>query len=209
VEEQLVRLAQMARAVGIHLVVATQRPSVDVITGVIKANFPSRIAFSVSSQIDSRTILDRPGAQHLLPEGDMLFLPSGAHEPERVQGAYVGEDEVRRVVEFWSGQAPPEGLASVDEAVEDAGGGAGYADEGEDELFDEAAAFVVGSKTASVSMLQRRFRIGFARAGRLIDQMERRGIVGPAEGSKPRKVLVRSLDPTGDPETESYEEDFA
>ena len=140
----------------------------------------------------------------------MLFLPTGAHEPERVQGAYVSEDEVRRVVDFWAEQAPPEGLTSVAEAVEEAEtpDGPGYAS-GEDELFDEAAAFVVGNKTASVSMLQRRFRIGFARAGRLIDQMEQRGIVGPADGSKPRKVLMKSLEPSGEPGTETYEEDFA
>lgn len=194
VEEQLVRLAQMARAVGIHLVVATQRPSVDVITGVIKANFPSRIAFSVMSQVDSRTILDRAGAEHLLPEGDMLFLPTGAHEPERVQGAFVGEDEVRRIVEHWAEYPPPEGLTSLKEVDEEAEIFDGASVTGEDELFDDAAAFVISQKSASVSMLQRRFRIGFARAGRLIDMMERRGIVGPAEGSKPRKVLVKSLD---------------
>ncbi len=194
VEEQLVRLAQMARAVGIHLVVATQRPSVDVITGVIKANFPSRIAFSVSSQVDSRTILDRTGAQHLLPEGDMLFLPTGAPEPERVQGAYVGEDEVARVVDFWAEQPPPQDLTSVREvADEPEAPGTPYLEQ-EDELYDDAVALVVSLKKASVSMLQRRFRIGFARAGRLIDLMERRGVVGPDEGPKGRKVLVKSLD---------------
>ncbi|HUU57623.1 MAG TPA: DNA translocase FtsK 4TM domain-containing protein [bacterium] len=197
VEEQLVRLAQMARAVGIHLVVATQRPSVDVITGVIKANFPSRIAFSVMSQVDSRTILDRAGAEHLLPEGDMLFLPTGAHEAERVQGAYVGEDEVRRVVDHWAEYPLPEGLASLKEVVEETEAPDGTYVGGEDELFDDAASLVISQKTASVSMLQRRFRIGFARAGRLIDTMERRGIVGPAEGSKPRKVLVKSLNDAG------------
>ncbi len=198
VEDQLVRLAQMARAVGIHLVVATQRPSVDVITGVIKANFPSRIAFSVSSQVDSRTILDRAGAQHLLPEGDMLFLPTGAPEPERVQGAYVGEAEVARVVAFWASQSPPEGLASVQEVAEEAETPFEAYVGQEDELFDEAVTLVISQKKASVSMLQRRFRIGFARAGRLIDLMERRGIVGPDEGPKGRKVLVKSLEQLGD-----------
>ncbi len=194
VEEYLVRLAQMARAVGIHLVVATQRPSVDVITGVIKANFPSRIAFSVSSQVDSRTILDRPGAQHLLPEGDMLFLPTGASEPERVQGAYVGEDEVGRIVDFWAEQPLPGDLTSVEEATEEPEApGEAYLEQG-DELFDDAVALVVSQKKASVSMLQRRFRIGFARAGRLIDLMERQGIVGPDEGPKGRKVLIKSVD---------------
>lgn len=208
VEEQLVRLAQMARAVGIHLVVATQRPSVDVITGVIKANFPSRIAFSVSSQVDSRTILDRAGAQHLLPEGDMLFLPTGAPEPERVQGAYVGEDEVGRVVDFWAQQPTPEGLTPIREVAEEAEAfGDAYVDQ-EDELFDEAVALVVSLKKASVSMLQRRFRIGFARAGRLIDLMERRGIVGPDEGPKGRKVLIKTLDELGDARTEADDEDF-
>lgn len=200
VEEQLVRLAQMARAVGIHLVVATQRPSVDVITGVIKANFPSRIAFSVSSQVDSRTILDRTGAQHLLPEGDMLFLPTGAIEPERVQGAYVGEEEVGRVVEFWAEQPPPQDLTSVREAADEpeGRGGESFLDQ-EDELFDDAVALVISQKKASVSMLQRRFRVGFARAGRLIDIMERRGIVGPDEGPKGRKVFIKSLDEMEDP----------
>jgi len=194
VEDQLVRLAQMARAVGIHLVVATQRPSVDVITGVIKANFPSRIAFKVSSQVDSRTIMDRGGAEHLLPEGDMLFLPAGASEPERVQGVYVGDDEIARVVDFWAKQQPPAGLASIhDFEPEPERGEAAYVNE-EDELYDDAAALVVSSHMASVSMLQRRFRIGFARAGRLIDLLERRSVVGPGEGSKPRKVLVKSLD---------------
>jgi S-DNA-T family DNA segregation ATPase FtsK/SpoIIIE len=207
VEEHLVRLAQMARAVGIHLVVATQRPSVDVITGVIKANFPSRLAFSVSSQIDSRTILDRPGAQHLLPEGDMLFLPSGAHEPERVQGAYVGEAEVQRVVDHWAAFSPPAELTSLDEPPEEKATAGPYLEE-EDELFEEAASFVISHKQASVSMLQRRFRIGFARAGRLVDLMERRGIVGPAEGSKPRKVLVKSLEEAGGGGTDDGDEAF-
>jgi S-DNA-T family DNA segregation ATPase FtsK/SpoIIIE len=208
VEEQLVRLAQMARAVGIHLVVATQRPSVDVITGVIKANFPSRIAFSVSSQVDSRTILDRAGAQHLLPEGDMLFLPTGAPEPERVQGAYVGEDEVARVVDFWAQQPPPEGLATVQEVAEEAEAFSDAYLEQEDELFDEAVALVISQKKASVSMLQRRFRVGFARAGRLIDIMERRGIVGPDEGPKGRKVLIKSLDELEDTRTGAGDEGF-
>ncbi len=192
VEDQLVRLAQMARAVGIHLVVATQRPSVDVITGVIKANFPSRLAFKVSSQVDSRTILDRGGAEHLLPEGDMLFLPAGTGEPERVQGVYVGDDEIQRVVKFWAEQAPPVDLPSIHEGGGDEErGDAAYVSE-EDELYDQAAELVVSAQMASVSMLQRRFRIGFARAGRLIDLMERRGVVGRGEGSKPRKVLIKS-----------------
>lgn len=194
VEECLVRLAQMARAVGIHLVVATQRPSVDVITGVIKANFPSRVAFNVSSQVDSRTILDRPGAEHLLPEGDMLFFPAGAAEPERVQGVFVGDDEIKRVVSFWAEQPMPPALAGLADAAGEAPHAADAALAEEDELFDEAAALVVSSQMASVSMLQRRFRIGFARAGRLIDMMERRGIVGPGEGAKPRKVLIKTLE---------------
>jgi S-DNA-T family DNA segregation ATPase FtsK/SpoIIIE len=207
VEDYLVRLAQMARAVGVHLVVATQRPSVDVITGVIKANFPSRIAFSVSSQVDSRTILDRPGAQHLLPEGDMLFLPTGASEPERVQGAYVGEDEVGRVVDFWAEQPPPQDLRSVEEATEEPEmPGEAYLEQ-DDELFDDAVALVVSQKKASVSMLQRRFRIGFARAGRLIDLMERQGIVGPDEGPKGRKVLIKSVDELEEPGAISDDED--
>jgi DNA segregation ATPase FtsK/SpoIIIE, S-DNA-T family len=185
VEDAITRLAQMARAAGIHLIIATQRPSVDVITGVIKANIPSRIAFSVSSQIDSRTILDMAGAEKLLGRGDMLFMPIGAPKPIRVQGAFLSDEEVENIVSFVISQQkaqyqeemipsePKEGQMEV-----------------EDELYDQAVQLVKEMQTASVSMLQRRFRIGYTRAARLIDAMEATGIVGPYEGSKPREVLI-------------------
>lgn len=185
VEDSITRLAQMARAAGIHLIIATQRPSVDVITGVIKANIPSRIAFAVSSQIDSRTILDMGGAEKLLGRGDMLFLPVGASKPIRVQGAFLSDSEVEDTVGFVIGQQKaqyqeemiPEDVPETTGAVED-------------ELYQEAVDLILEMQTASVSMLQRRFRIGYTRAARLIDEMEARGVVGPYEGSKPRVVLM-------------------
>jgi DNA segregation ATPase FtsK/SpoIIIE, S-DNA-T family len=185
VEDSITRLAQMARAAGIHLIIATQRPSVDVITGVIKANIPSRIAFSVSSQTDSRTILDMGGAEKLLGRGDMLFLPVGASKPIRVQGAFVSDQEVEAVVNFVISQQKAQYHeemipADVDEENENF----------DDELYDEAVQLVIEMQSASVSMLQRRFRIGYNRAARLIDAMEARGVVGPYEGSKPRAVLI-------------------
>ncbi|SFA73266.1 MULTISPECIES: DNA translocase FtsK [unclassified Bacillus (in: firmicutes)] len=185
VEDSITRLAQMARAAGIHLIIATQRPSVDVITGVIKANIPSRIAFAVSSATDSRTILDMGGAEKLLGRGDMLFLPVGASKPVRVQGAFLSDDEVEDTVNYVISQQKaqyqeemipediPENTSEVD-----------------DDLYEEAVDLIVEMQTASVSMLQRRFRIGYSRAARLIDEMEARGVVGPYEGSKPRNVLV-------------------
>ncbi|MGR3285419.1 DNA translocase FtsK [Bacillus sonorensis] len=185
VEDSITRLSQMARAAGIHLIIATQRPSVDVITGVIKANIPSRIAFSVSSQTDSRTILDMGGAEKLLGRGDMLFLPVGANKPVRVQGAFLSDEEVEKVVDhvitqqkaqYQEEMIPEETSETLSEVTDD--------------LYDEAVALVVGMQTASVSMLQRRFRIGYTRAARLIDAMEERGVVGPYEGSKPREVLM-------------------
>ena len=185
VEDSITRLAQMARAAGIHLIIATQRPSVDVITGVIKANIPSRIAFSVSSQIDSRTILDMGGAEKLLGRGDMLYIPVGKSKPIRVQGAFLSDDEVERVVNhcieqqtvsYQEDMIPDEVSDTVEEV--------------DDELYDDAVQLIVEMQTASVSMLQRRFRIGYTRAARLIDAMEDRGIVGPYEGSKPRTVLI-------------------
>ncbi|MFC0296777.1 FtsK/SpoIIIE family DNA translocase [Geobacillus jurassicus] len=184
VEEAITRLAQMARAAGIHLIIATQRPSVDVITGVIKANIPSRIAFSVSSQIDSRTILDMGGAEKLLGRGDMLFLPMGASKPVRVQGAFVSDQEVEEVVRFVAGQQQAQYYEEM--LVEDSESSSSAL---EDDLYDEAVRLVVEMQSASVSMLQRRFRIGYNRAARLIDAMEERGVVGPYEGSKPRAVL--------------------
>ncbi|MBU9714493.1 FtsK/SpoIIIE family DNA translocase [Evansella tamaricis] len=186
VEDSITRLAQMARAAGIHLIIATQRPSVDVITGVIKANIPSRIAFGVSSSTDSRTILDGNGAEKLLGRGDMLFLPVGANKATRIQGAFLSDEEVERVVnhcieqqkaQYAEEMMPQEGEETVKEEVDD-------------DLYDDAVQLVTEMQTASVSMLQRRFRIGYTRAARLIDEMELRGVVGPYEGSKPREVLV-------------------
>ncbi|SEO31695.1 DNA translocase FtsK [Amphibacillus marinus] len=185
VEDAITRLAQMARAAGIHLIIATQRPSVDVITGVIKANIPSRIAFSVSSQTDSRTILDGGGAEKLLGRGDMLFLPVGASKPTRIQGAFLSDEEVEKVVDHcieqqkahYQEEMIPDEIETSTSAPDDA-------------LFDDAVQMIIELQSASVSMLQRRFRIGYTRAARLIDMMEDRGIVGPYEGSKPRTVLI-------------------
>jgi S-DNA-T family DNA segregation ATPase FtsK/SpoIIIE len=194
VEDCVIRLAQKSRAVGIHLVLATQRPSVDVITGMIKANVPSRIAFAVSSQTDSRVILDQAGAESLLGQGDMLFKPLGTSRLQRVQGAYVSEEEIALVVEQCRGQReqqldesllePPEPESGVE--VEDGG----EFDPDEDPLLDKAIEVVVQTQTASVSLIQRRLRVGYTRAGRLIDMLERRGIISGYEGSKPRRVLV-------------------
>jgi S-DNA-T family DNA segregation ATPase FtsK/SpoIIIE len=187
VEDSIARLAQMARAAGIHLIIATQRPSVDVITGVIKANIPSRIAFGVSSQVDSRTILDMAGAEKLLGRGDMLFLPVGMSKPIRVQGAFLSDQEVETLVHYTRDQA--EAVYQEDLVPEVAEEGAD-SDEQLDELFDQAVQIIVEAKQASVSLLQRRMRIGYTRAARLIDQMEAKSIVGPYEGSKPREVLI-------------------
>lgn len=187
VEDAIQRLAQMARAAGIHLVVATQRPSVDVITGVIKANIPSRIAFAVSSQVDSRTILDVGGAEKLVGKGDMLFYPVGASKPVRVQGAYVSENETESLLEFVRAQAEPE---YRDEVVAPDADPLDLDDEPGDELFAKALRAVVDSGQASVSMIQRRLRVGYTRAGRLIDMMEEKGYVGPHQGPKPREVLI-------------------
>jgi S-DNA-T family DNA segregation ATPase FtsK/SpoIIIE len=193
VEDAVIRLAQKSRAVGIHLVLATQRPSVDVITGMIKANVPSRIAFAVSSQTDSRVILDSNGAESLLGQGDMLFKPLGTSRLQRVQGAYVTEEEIALVVEHCRGQRPQELDESLLEApealVEHEDGEDGF-DPDEDPLLDRAIEIVVQAQTASTSLLQRRLRVGYTRAGRLIDMLERRGIISGYEGSKPRRVLV-------------------
>ncbi|MHA6251240.1 FtsK/SpoIIIE family DNA translocase [Oceanobacillus sp. CAU 1775] len=189
VEDSITRLAQMARAAGIHLIIATQRPSVDVITGVIKANIPSRIAFSVSSQTDSRTILDSGGAEKLLGRGDMLFLPVGMSKPIRVQGAFLSDDEVERVVDHCIEQQK----ASYQEEMIPEDTNEEF-EEVDDELYDDAVQLVLEIQSASVSMLQRRFRIGYTRAARLIDAMEARGVVGPYEGSKPRTVLISNTE---------------
>ncbi len=193
VEDCVIRLAQKSRAVGIHLVLATQRPSVDVITGMIKANVPSRIAFAVSSQTDSRVILDTAGAESLLGQGDMLFKPLGTSRLQRLQGAYVSEEEVALVVEqcrSQRGQDLDESLLEAREAAVEEGDEDGEFDPDEDPLLDRAIEVVVQTQTASVSLLQRRLRVGYTRAGRLIDMLERRGIISGYEGSKPRRVLV-------------------
>lgn len=192
VEESLTRLAQMARAAGIHLIIATQRPSVDVITGLIKANFPTRISFQVSSKIDSRTIIDQQGAEQLLGAGDMLFIPPGTSKLSRIHGAYVSEPEIARIVDFIKMQAQPAYDASI-EKFELEAGRAHHNDEKFDEKYDEAIALVGELGQASISLVQRYMKIGYNRAARMIEQMEREGIVGPSDGAKPRKVLIRKL----------------
>ena len=196
VEESICRLAQLARAAGIHLIIATQRPSVDVITGLIKANMPSRVAFSVSSGVDSRTILDMNGAEKLLGKGDMLFYPQGYSKPARVQGAFVSDKEVSDVVEFLKNQT----LGNIYDAdiqekmasIGNGSGGGGGASEGaeRDQYFIDAAKFIIEKDKASIGMLQRVFKIGFNRAARIMDQLCEAGVVGEEEGTKPRKVLM-------------------
>lgn len=193
VEESVTRLAQMARAVGIHLILATQRPSVDVVTGLIKANFPARISFRVATRVDSRTILDVMGAEHLLGKGDMLFLPPGSSRLIRVHGALVTETEINRVVDFWKAQAAPEYDATylVAPPSEDDEAGVGELDGEQDPLYEEALRVVMDAGKASTSTLQRRLRLGYGRAARILDMMQRDGIIGPPDGSKPREVLKR------------------
>ena len=191
VEDAICRLAQMARAAGMHLVIATQRPSVDVITGLIKANVPSRIAFSVSSQIDSRTILDMGGAEKLLGKGDMLFLPMGASKPKRLQGAFVSDKEIEKIVEFVKSDSTVHYNEDIIEHIENNSDDRSGADDGDaDDLLPQAIEIVVELGQASASLLQRKLKVGYSRAGRLVDQLEERGIIGPHEGSKPRKVLM-------------------
>ena len=199
VEEAIFRLAQKARAAGIHLVLATQRPSVDVITGTIKTNIPSRISFAVSSQIDSRTILDTGGAEKLLGKGDMLFYPIGAAKPVRVQGAFISDEEIERLLEYVRAQCEaPEPDEEIIRFTEEAAEGADSKEKGkgkssassQDELLEKAVDLVLSTGQASTSSIQRRFRIGYTRAGRLIDTMEELGVVGPNVGSKPREILV-------------------
>jgi S-DNA-T family DNA segregation ATPase FtsK/SpoIIIE len=191
VETSIARLAQMARAVGIHLIVATQRPSVDVLTGTIKANFPCRISFATASRHDSRTILDQVGSEKLLGKGDMLMMPPGSSRIMRLHGAYISEQETAGLIRWLKKQGKPDLDPDVLRASENEGGGAGDGGDNDDELYDEAAKLVVAERQASASFLQRRMRVGFSRAARLIDMMERDGLLGPAQGSKPREVLVR------------------
>jgi S-DNA-T family DNA segregation ATPase FtsK/SpoIIIE len=194
VESSIIRIAQMARAVGIHLLVATQRPSVEVITGLIKANITSRVAFQVASQIDSRTILDVAGAEKLLGNGDMLFLAGDTSKPRRIQGAYVCEQEVKRVIDFLREEsAAPEfneGILAT-KLEGDASHGGGDASD-EDPLYDQAQDLVMQAEKASASYLQRRLSVGYARAARLLDLLEKNGVIGPANGAKPREILIKS-----------------
>jgi S-DNA-T family DNA segregation ATPase FtsK/SpoIIIE len=194
VEELIARLAQKARASGIHLVLATQRPSVDVITGLIKANVPTRVAFQVSSKIDSRTILDQMGAEALLGQGDMLYLPPGSGYPQRVHGAFVSDQEVHRVTEYLKSQGEPNYIEGVLNSLEEAGAEGGELEGGAnpeaDPLYDQAVAIVLKSRRASISFVQRDLRIGYNRAARLIEQMEKAGIVTPMQSNGNREVLA-------------------
>jgi S-DNA-T family DNA segregation ATPase FtsK/SpoIIIE len=191
VETAIARLAQMARAVGIHLIVATQRPSVDILTGTIKANFPCRLSYATATRHDSRTILDQVGSEQLLGKGDALFMPPGTSRIMRLHGAYVSEQETAGLVRWLKRQAKPDYNLDLLTAPERSrGGGGGDGDDADDELFDEAARLVVSEGQGSASFLQRRLRVGFSRAARLIDMMEQDGILGPPQGSKPREVLV-------------------
>jgi S-DNA-T family DNA segregation ATPase FtsK/SpoIIIE len=190
VEESITRLAQMARAAGIHLIIATQRPSVDVLTGIIKANFPTRISFQVSSKVDSRTILDAIGAEHLLGEGDMLFMPPGVGRLTRIHGAYISEEEVKRVTDFLRNQMKPDydstiltHVAADEESEED--------EMEKDEKYDKAVDLVIQTGQASISMIQRKLRVGYNRAARMIEIMEKEGIVGPSDGIRARDVYRR------------------
>ncbi len=195
VEDAICRLAQMARAAGMHLVIATQRPSVDVITGIIKANIPSRIAFAVSSQVDSRTILDMVGAEKLLGKGDMLFYPSGAPKPTRLQGAFVSDKEVEKIVDFLKSSGEVQYSEDILESIEksnttDKELDTENVEDDTDPFLNDAIQTVIETGQASTSFIQRRFKVGYARAGRIIDQMEERGIISGYEGSKPRQVLM-------------------
>jgi DNA segregation ATPase FtsK/SpoIIIE, S-DNA-T family len=192
IEEYITRLAQKARAAGIHLILATQRPSVDVITGLIKANFPARISFQVTSRVDSRTILDSIGAEKLLGSGDLLYLPPGTARVTRVHGAFVSDQEVRKVMKFIKQQARPNYRTEVFEVKKDVE--AAVADEEHDEMYDQAVAIVTETQQASISMIQRRLRVGYNRAARMIEQMERDGVVGPPDGAKPREVYAKRIE---------------
>jgi S-DNA-T family DNA segregation ATPase FtsK/SpoIIIE len=191
IEESITRLAQMARAAGIHLLLATQRPSVDVLTGIIKANLPARISFQVSSRTDSRTILDNMGAEKLLGRGDMLFLPPGTSKVTRIHGPYVSEPEIERVVDYIKQHGRPryEKIPFKSKKTKD-----GEESFEHDEKYDEAVQIVAETRQASISMIQRKLRVGYNRAARMIERMEQEGVVGPQEGVKPREVLVNNLE---------------
>jgi S-DNA-T family DNA segregation ATPase FtsK/SpoIIIE len=194
VEEPITRLAQKARAAGVHLIVATQRPSVDVITGLIKANFPSRMSFQVTARVDSRTILDHIGAERLLGRGDMLYMPSGSARLQRLHGPLVTEEEIHRVVACIKRQGKPQyafSLLEVPEGEEDAG----LEDELSDELYDQAVQLVTTSRQASISWVQRKLRVGYNRAARMIERMEREGVVSTSDNGRPREVLAQAIDP--------------
>ena len=194
VETYIASLAQMARASGMHLLIATQRPSVDVLTGVIKANFPSRISFQVSSKVDSRTIIDTMGAEKLLGMGDMLFVPPGTSMIQRIHGAYISEKEIFRITEFIKSQGQP---TEYDESIvainEEESGAPVEGDDDYDELYDQAVALVAEIRQASISMLQRKMRVGYNRAARMIERMEKEGVVGVSDGVRPREVLINKL----------------
>src|SRR5699024_3652883 len=185
VEDAISRIAQKARACGMHLLVATQRPSVDVITGLIKANIPTRIAFSVSSQVDSRTVIDTSGAEKLLGKGDMLFVGNGAGKSVRLQGAFVSDEEIERVTDYARSLAEPQYVFEQEQLLEQI-----HTDENEDELLEKAIHYVVEQNNASTSLLQRHFKIGYNRAARLMDSMVQKGIISEQNGSKPRDILV-------------------
>ena len=198
VEDSIMRITQMARAAGIHLIVATQRPSTDVITGVVKANIPSRISFAVSSSIDSRTILDQTGAEKLLGKGDMLFKPMGENVPIRIQGAYVSDEELQKIVDFTISQQKANYDHSITEDMSEVSSDSGKYDDGyeskeeyDDPLYNDIVDFAMEFGKISASLIQRKYRIGYNRAARIVDLLEERGIIGPQNGSKPREVLIK------------------
>jgi S-DNA-T family DNA segregation ATPase FtsK/SpoIIIE len=199
IEDPIVRLAQKARATGIHMVLATQRPSVNVVTGLIKANFPSRIAFAMASQIDSRTILDTPGAEDLIGRGDMLYQPADLPRPMRLQGVFVSDDEIARITNHWREQIddPHYDLGIIESDEDDIGQADEIADEEADRLLPDAVAVVQEYDRASASLLQRRLKVGYARAARIIDQLEARGYIGTFDGSNARQVLRRDGQTSG------------
>jgi len=195
VEDNICRLAQMARATGIHLIIATQHPSVDVLTGLIKANFPARISFAVSSMTDSRVILDTPGAEKLLGRGDMLYIPPDQAKPTRIQGAFVSDGDITRLAEFIKQTGVrPVYTDEVTEGVETSGRFGGDGREGRDPFFEEAVRIACQFDRASASLFQRRLSIGYTRAARIIDQLEAAGVIGPGEGAKPRDILIKNAD---------------